>query len=168
MIETMNFIYISAKGVVPARSLENASDSEFYVQGIDVASGRYKTFRKDRILEIIEDTGLQKQRLDYWLQNSPPPPPTTKNRKSKPSGEFEEICFTGFKSGDKKRVIEDAEKHDFLVRTAVTTKLTYLCYGPTAGPKKMEMARFKRVVIITEEQFKNLIEFGEVPDSADS
>lgn len=75
-----------------------------------------------------------------------------------------EVCFTGFKKDDKERLISLATDNKMSVRTSVTQNLQVLCCGYNAGPKKVDAARMKGVVILDESQFQLLVETGEVPD----
>ncbi len=52
-----------------------------------------------------------------------------------------------------------------VVRRSVTRSLNFLCCGYNAGPKKIEKARAKNVIALNEEQFTQLLDTGEVPES---
>lgn len=76
-----------------------------------------------------------------------------------------DVCFTGFKAEDKKRLIATAEQNGMIVRSSVTQKLNFLCWGYNAGPKKIQAARARNVIAHNEEQFLSLLETGELPDA---
>ena len=162
--DQMLFVYQNAKGEVSERILARPSESEEYLQGYCVFSGAFRAFRKDRILEIVDDGDQLGARLKYFQENTPPPPVRKMRNIPRNSENKEEVCFTGFKSADKQHLADLSVEEDYWVSKSVTVGLTYLCCGPNAGPKKMEKARVKGVVIITEEQFLNLIKYGEVPE----
>ena len=74
----------------------------------------------------------------------------------------EQICFTGFRPAEKEALQSKAEAAEMKVVKSVSKKLTYLCIGPNAGPKKMEKAREQGVTILTVDQFESLITTGEL------
>ncbi|MEL7631200.1 BRCT domain-containing protein [Pectobacterium aroidearum] len=156
----MNFIYINAKKIVGAYSLINITQQDDYIQGICIRSNQLKTFRKDRIIqEFSSYDEAEKGLLSISL-------PDCEHLITKPSRKKStwEICFTGFKSDDKKRLTAIAVENDLTVRSSVTEKLNILCCGYNAGPKKLEAARMKGILILNEDEFANLLETGELPD----
>ena len=74
-----------------------------------------------------------------------------------------QICFTGFGVSKKKELVHIAENSNMKVVSSVTKKLDFLCGGDNSGPKKIEKAESQGVQFLTESQFINLIETGEVP-----
>ena len=74
-----------------------------------------------------------------------------------------QVCFTGFGASKKVELTNLAQDKKFNVVASVTKKLDFLCGGETAGPKKLEKAIEQGVQILSENEFKNLIETGEVP-----
>jgi BRCT domain type II-containing protein len=58
-----------------------------------------------------------------------------------------------------------AESTGMVVRSSVTRSLNFLCCGYSGGPKKIEKARAQNVIALNEEQFIQLLETGEVPES---
>ena len=50
------------------------------------------------------------------------------------------------------------------VRSSVTKQLNFICIGKNAGPKKMEAARKQGVVVLNENQFRVMVETGELPE----
>jgi len=76
-----------------------------------------------------------------------------------------QVCFTGFGTRKKEELINLAHSHCFKVVSSVTQKLDYLVGGDNAGPKKIEKAEFQGVQFLSEQQFLNLVETGEVPSA---
>ncbi|WP_373506494.1 hypothetical protein [Thiocapsa sp.] len=76
------------------------------------------------------------------------------------------MCFTGFKAQDKTELKRLAEDWGMVVRSVVASNLDFLCYGYNAGPMKMERARQQGVTILSEYQFRVMLETGEVPESS--
>ena len=74
-----------------------------------------------------------------------------------------QVCFTGFGASKKVELTNLAQDKKFNVVASVTKKLDFLCGGETAGPKKLEKAIEQGVQILSENEFMNLIETGEVP-----
>lgn len=128
-----------------------------YIQGIDTDSGSFKTFRKDRVLSYLNNG---ESLLDKPF-SSPPP------KVSKAANHGPEILFTGFKAADRAELENAAGAAGMKVCKTVTNGLSYLCAGYNAGPTKVCAAREKHVFIISQSQFINLIETGELPDDID-
>ena len=162
--EPYRFIYRSARGEITARAVTDISESDDYVQGFCLFRGELRTFRKDRILELISDPSTVQERLEFHIANNPPPIERSLTGRTRPPSYLCDVCFTGFKQTDKKRLARWAEEAGFVVRKTVSQHLNFLCYGYNAGPAKMERARQQGVIIIDEEQFMYLLETGEVPD----
>lgn len=74
-----------------------------------------------------------------------------------------QVCFTGF-GRTRKNELKAMAQPKFRVASSVTKTLDYLCAGGTPGPKKVETATQQGVQIITEQQFINLLETGELPN----
>jgi NAD-dependent DNA ligase len=158
----MIFIYRNVKNETTIQHIENVSISEKYYQGISLPEKKLKTYRKDRILEMLSGHENALERLDHHLQNSPVNSEAISrlfNSTSKP-----EICFTGFKNEDKLRLINLAEEKGMFVRSSVTKNLDFLCCGYNAGPTKIESARQLGVIALTEHQFTELLITGEIPE----
>lgn len=85
-------------------------------------------------------------------------------RPRKSAEQLDQICFTGFSVSRRKELEGMAETAHLDVVTRVTKNLRYLCAGPNAGPSKMREAKDKAVVIMSEQQFLNLLDTGELPD----
>ena len=153
------FIYQDARGNISARVVSDVSETEEYLQGICHTANDLRTFRKDRILEKLQSDEDIESRLHYHVSVNPPPKAPPK------SHHFLDVCFTGFKSEDKKRLKELAESAGLIVRSSVTRGLSFLCCGHNAGPKKVEKARKQSVLALNEAQFIQLLEAGEVPES---
>lgn len=75
-----------------------------------------------------------------------------------------EICFTGFLPDEKNELIEIAKEANFHVAKSVTQNLPFLCTGDDPGPAKIEKAKYQGVVIISKDQFLQMIETGEIPN----
>ena len=86
-------------------------------------------------------------------------------RSSKAKDDRIQICFTGFGVSKKQELIEISNKNNFKVVSSVTKKLDYLCGGENAGPKKIEKAEAQGVQFLTESQFLQLVETGEIPNA---
>jgi len=163
MSEIKKFIYQDARGNVTAREVENISESGEYLQGICLAASALRTFRIDRILEYVNSSNIE-QRLEFHIANCPPPKAKgTSTRKTNTTGN-PEICFTGFKKADKEALTKLAEESGMFIRASVTAYLDFLCCGYNAGPKKIEKARHQGVVALNENQLKEMLKTGEIPE----
>jgi len=74
-----------------------------------------------------------------------------------------EICFTGFSPTEKDVLTKFAEKNNFHIAKSITVNLNFLCCGENAGPSKMKKAEEQNVILLNAEEFRNLIETGEIP-----
>lgn len=162
MDKISTFIYQDAKRNITIQSISKISENEVYLQGFCTIANGFRTYRKDRILEIIENEKISEERLEYYRSINPPP--LSPSQSSRKPSHLLDICFTGFKSDDKKRLKELSENAGFVIRSTVSKNLNFLCCGYNAGPKKIEKAREQGAVAITEEQLIKLIETGEIPD----
>lgn len=152
------FIYQDARGNITAREITDISETEMYLQGYCHLVNDLRTFRKDRILELLSSDDDIELKLKYYISINPPPKAPSK------SHHLLDVCFTGFKSDDKKRLKDMAENSGMVVRSSVTRSLNFLCCGYNAGPKKIEKARAQNVITLNEEQFTELLETGEAPE----
>lgn len=163
MSEIKRFIYQDARGNVTAREVENVSESGEYLQGICLTANALRTFRIDRILEYVNSSDID-LRLEFHITNCPPPKPKgASSRKTNTNGN-PEICFTGFKKTDKEELVKLAEESGMFIRASVTAHLDFLCCGYNAGPKKIEKTRHQGVVALNENQLKEMLETGEIPE----
>ncbi len=76
-----------------------------------------------------------------------------------------QVCFTGFGTSKKQELIDLANSNNIKVVSSVTKKLDFLCSGENAGPKKIEKAEAQGVQFLDEDQFIQLIETGEIPNT---
>lgn len=148
------FAYENGSGQKTRRKISVIDESEDYIRGVQLLDKGHRTFRKAQIITYFEIE-------DEFLNSEyPDPQPRANNEKKE---EKPEICFTGFSAALRKDLEQLAQDNGLQVRTKVTTKLSYLCTGPNAGPKKMEEALSKGVVLMDETAFQWLIETGEIP-----
>lgn len=152
----LTFIYQDAKGNISKRDIFAVSSSDDYIQGICKKSNSIRTFRKDRILEYITDISIIEKRLNHFVKANPTPPTTDTT--------LPDICFTGFKKEDKEFLTNLAKQKNLNIRSSVTKNLAFLCCGYNAGPKKIETARKQGVIVLNENQFKTMLETGELPE----
>ncbi|MCI5225133.1 MAG: hypothetical protein D3918_00400 [Candidatus Electrothrix sp. AX2] len=166
MSNDRKFIYCNASGVISVREVLNTSETEEYLRGYCVKANAFRTFRKDRVLEDIDESSDIEERLQFHIENSSLSQKSqaihSSSRISNTSAP--DICFTGFKKADKIKLAELAESEGMVVRGAVTTNLEFLCCGYNAGPKKIEKARHHGVIILSESQFKTMLKTGEIPE----
>lgn len=152
--QTLIFAYENASGQKTRRKISVIDESDDYIRGIQLLDKGHRTFRKAQIITYFDSES------DFLNSEYPDPEPRSHSDKKeiKP-----EICFTGFSAALRKELEQQAQDKGLQVRTKVTTKLSYLCTGPNAGPKKMEEALSKGVVLMDETAFHWLIETGEIP-----
>jgi len=153
------FIYRNARGVITSRKVKIWDESDDYLYAFDESN--LKTFRKDRVLEFIDNLNQIDERLSYHIKNNPEPTPR------KVTGNIRgdlEICFTGFKSEDKKKLESLAKSNNLFVRKNVTKNLFFLCCGYNSGKSKMKKSHEQGVTLLGEDQFLKFLETGEIPE----
>lgn len=155
---SLSFIYQDAKGNITSRNMREVSMSNDYIQGFCEDTHQFKTFRKDRVLEYLTDIRLIQDKLKHHIKTNPAP------KKAPQSAGLNEICFTGFSKEDKNSLTTLAKSKNLIIRSSVTKNLNFLCIGKNAGPKKMETARKQGVVVLNENQFRVMLETGELPE----
>ena len=74
-----------------------------------------------------------------------------------------EICFTGFSPTEKSLLTKFAEENNFHIAKSITVNLNFLCCGENAGPSKIKKAEEQNVILLNADEFRNLIETGEIP-----
>lgn len=158
------FHYINAKGEVSVQSVAHVVQKGGFFQGYSVSSRGYRTFKKERVLKMFRsELELNNSELSVHLTDSIDI--STISSEKSHIDEIE-ICFTGFNKEDKDRLIMIAKNHNLYVTNGVTDKLFFLCVGKNKGWRKLEKAREKNTLIITEEQFIHFIDTGEIPFEA--
>ena len=75
-----------------------------------------------------------------------------------------EICFTGYNPSEKEQLTNLAIEKGFHIAKSITVNLNFLCCGSNAGESKIEKANEQNVILITTEEFYNLLETGEIPN----
>lgn len=71
--------------------------------------------------------------------------------------------FYRFSKVDREYLETLAEIHDFKVRKTVTKNLNFLIMGDNAGPTKINSAIDVGAILLDENEFKTMIETGEIP-----
>ncbi|MBK5416377.1 BRCT domain-containing protein [Pseudomonas sp. TH31] len=169
---TIKFSYRDAKGNLSERELTQWSENSLYLQGRSSSDSFPKTFRKDRIVEVLLGAEL-------LLNDTAPPAPklqpklaasalalqaasSTPNPKS-PLGGINQILFTGFAAAHRAELEQKALDFGLKVMSTPGKTLTFLCYGDNAGPTKVAKALEAGAFIIDSEQFLSLVTTGELP-----
>lgn len=170
---TIKFSYRDAKGDVSQRELIQWSENSVYIQGRSAGDSFPKSFRKDRIVEILLGAEL-------LLNDAAPPAPTLlpkprpaaiavsaaashQPQPKTPLGGINQILFTGFAASHRADLEQKALKSGLKVMCTPGKTLTFLCYGDNAGPTKVAKAQEAGAFIIDAEQFLSLVTTGEMP-----
>jgi NAD-dependent DNA ligase len=172
-VKTIKFSYKDSKGDVSERELIQWSENSIYIQGQSAIDSFPKTFRKDRIIEVLCGAEL-------LLHDAAPPSPkleqkpkvsalaaletasSTAQPKTPPGG-INQILFTGFAAAHRAELEQKAVDFGLKVMSTPGKTLTFLCYGDNAGPTKVAKALEVGAFVIDSEQFLNLITTGEMP-----
>ncbi|HFW3088277.1 TPA: hypothetical protein ACIBE3_001793 [Salmonella enterica subsp. enterica serovar Reading] len=160
------FHYINMSGEISSQLVAHVVQKGEFFQGYSVNKRGYRTFKKNRVLKMF--------RSEFELDNSELPEqlPIGIEITSTPSVNLHtdriEICFTGFNKADKSRLELIAKTNHLHVTNGITEKLFFLCVGKNKGWRKLEKAREKNTLIITEDQFIHFVDTGEIPVDASS
>lgn len=161
-MEEMHFVYINAQGQISAQSICNVSRSAEHFQGICNVIKKLRTFRKDRVIKLVDSADAASTSLATIKESDYSHIQLGKPKVQKVTFD---VCFTGFKKADKDRLTESATANGMTVRSSVTQNLQLLCCGYNAGPTKVTAARMKGIVILDENQFENFVKTGEIPEA---
>lgn len=172
-MSTLKFSYRDAKGDLSQRELIQWSENSIYIQGRSASDTFPKTYRKDRIIEVVLGAEL-------LLNEAAPPSPRLQHNPQSPAlvaseaasrtphpkilpGRINQILFTGFAAAQRAELEQKAMESGLKVMSTAGKTLTFLCYGENAGPTKVSKALEAGAFIIDSEQFLNLITTGEIP-----
>ncbi|CAI8832552.1 BRCT domain-containing protein [Pseudomonas sp. IT-232MI5] len=172
-MSTLKFSYRDAKGDLSQRELIQWSENSVYIQGRSASDTFPKTYRKDRIIEVLLGAEL-------LLKEAAPPSPRLQHDRKPPAlvaseaasqtpdpkmspGRINQILFTGFAAAQRAELEQKAVEYGLKVMSTAGKTLTFLCYGENAGPTKVSKALEAGAFIINSEQFLNLITTGEIP-----
>jgi hypothetical protein len=154
--QLLQFEYCNARGEVSVRHLIAWAEVGHYIKGKGLDDTHPLTYRKDRVVRYIDASeGL----LVVPHVKPPQRPSATSNKDARP-----QILFTGFLAKRKVELEAMATDTGLRVVTTVTQGLNYICGGPNAGPKKVELARAQNCWVMDERQFLAFVETGELPD----
>lgn len=169
----LKFSYKDAKGDVSHRELIQWSENSSYIQGRSGSDTFPKTFRKDRIIEVLFGA-------EHLLGDAAPPAPKLQPKpkpsalavsaaasgvlrpKDPPSG-ISQILFTGLAAAHRAELEKLAEGSGLKVMKTPGKTLTFLCYGDNAGPAKVAKAQEAGAFIIDTDEFLRFLETGEMP-----
>lgn len=164
------FAYIDAKENIDIYTIGKPRYSTEHVSGYCETASGFRSFRRDRLIKYFDKLGdaeeYKSQVLPSALKSSDKSRDTSSSTKKKLAGGSLDICFTGFSAEDKLSLQKLAMENGMVVRTRVTANLAILCCGHSAGPRKIEEAKGKGVVIADKLQFINFLKTGEVPIDA--
>ncbi|MFC0989555.1 hypothetical protein ACFGY4_07910 [Pasteurella multocida] len=159
---TISFSYTDAEGNFTTRAIDVTYVDDVYIKGFCHKQNDNRTFRADRIVGDIVMNG-QRYNVDEWLElyNS------TVLSTSKPkviSSLNLEVCFAGFEKENKEMLEQKAIDSGFTVCSSVTQNLKFLVIGPKIQHKIMEQAQEVDATFLSEIEFLEMIETGEIPE----
>lgn len=158
-------IYRNASNEISARELEVVYEDDRHLDAYcKTSGGMLKTFRKDRILEDIRsiDDPMVLAKVARYQHQFSIIQHASREQWINRDGKLE-ICFTGFKSKEKNQLIQHAQNNGFFVRSAVSSGLSFLVCGETAGPAKMKGAKSQGAFLLGKDAYYRLAETGELP-----
>lgn len=167
---TRRIIYINARGVVGFYEVTQAWISGAHLQGF--CGDKFHTFRLDRIIEDIDDgEDVPLLLVHYQAEHSKNESTNGAAAAPKPGGL--RVLFTGFPQQDRAVLEALATANGLHVVKTVVNELDFLCVNGHIGPGnlarngKIDKARAKGALILTDAQLVALLETGEVPDYED-
>ena len=171
-VKLLHCLYRNTKNeykIVSVANPKRATSGDWtYIQGWSERHQHPVTLRLDRIIDTydsaewaqkaLNDKSFGELGLNTDLPECEFKPLTRTGRAS-----FD-VCFTGFSKDKKQELIDLAEANNMIVRTKVTAYLNALCCGNRAGPSKMKKASEQGAFVLTEQQFIDVIETGNISE----
>lgn len=158
------FIYEKNNGEVSKQYLSNAVIKGSYLQGFSRVRRAFRTYKLERILKVFSSqVSLEECLLDSLETTLSCTPIKSEQTEQSINKSGLEIVFSGFEKDKKDGLVKLAEKAGLRVRAGVTSRLDFLCIGTPTGWKKIEKATTVGALILTESQFINFVESGEIP-----
>lgn len=152
------FIYRSAAGNESERTLTHWIENSRYIQGRTADDTLPKTYRKDRIVQILQGQELLQDDLPPFV-----PAPTAAAKAA--TDQRAQILFTGFPKAQRAELEALADSHGLRVMKTASKALAFLCCGPNAGPTKVIKAHEAGAFLVSAEELHALLATGELPES---
>lgn len=159
----ISFTYEDAQGNITTREIRVDEVDDTYIEGYCYTAKDTRTFRLDRIIGLIEQDD-EFYLPDDWLEKQGIVKKQTSSYSTKYKPKNLEICFTGFSRHTREELEELAEMADFTVRKSITKNLNFLVTGDNAGPSKISKAIDVGATLLDEDEFREMIETGEIPE----
>lgn len=156
------FTYQDSRGIITKRNLIRWHEDDRYIYGVGADGIGARTFSKTRILETFNSQADWESCAHPEPQNSPEREAAYQRVRRGPDNRLQ-IAFTGFAAARRAELESVAGEAGLRVCKGVTAGLSFLCAGPNAGPSKVAKSREQGVVILSDDEFFNLIENGEIP-----
>lgn len=154
----LRFTYRDSRGDVSTRELSNWRVSDLRLRGFDLDREAPRTFRLDRVVEVLEGADSLAAARQRPAQEGPEPEPD-RRRQGAP-----EIHFSGFDAQTKRSLERTAEAHGFKVRKSVTKNLDFFCRGARPSQDKLAKAEVKPgCTVIDKDGFLWVVATGEIP-----
>ncbi|AUI87679.1 hypothetical protein BS333_14825 [Vibrio azureus] len=162
-------IYKDAKGNTSVQELANAKHTETekssYIQGWSYKHKHPITLKTERVLGVFDSADDADFHLESKADFASDIIINLPKRAPNSSEKTFDVCFTGFDKDTRESLTRLAESKSMLVRKSVTVNLDILCFGPNAGPAKVNQATMQGVTALTKSQFENLLDTGELPEA---
>lgn len=162
----VHFDYENAKGELSSRKVSVYEVRDAHFAGICHAVTEERTFRFDRIVGLVTLHESQTLATPYELRDllrGYTEQDLRRQRRAEQKNKLE-ILFTGFPKDLRTDLEEIAKLSGMMVRKTVTENLDFICGGPRAGPVKKKQAEEVGATYISGDQFRALIETGELPE----
>ncbi|HDR0964085.1 hypothetical protein ACFGY2_07175 [Pasteurella multocida] len=160
-IGTISFSYTDSEGNFTTRTVDVMYVDDVYIKGFCHKQNDSRTFRADRIVGDIVMNG-QCYNVDDWMELHNSTVLSTYKPKIISSLNIE-VCFAGFEKENKEMLEQKAIDSGFTVCSSVTQNLKFLVIGPTVQHKIMRLAQEVNATFLSEVEFLEMIETGEIP-----
>jgi hypothetical protein len=154
----IRFVYKDSSGNVSTRDVSSWKVAGDRLRGHCHERGMVRTFRTDRIVEVLEGAeALAEARRSPRPDQAEPTP--DRQRQGVP-----EIHFSGFDQHTRQTLEKTAAAHGFKVRKSVTKNLDFFCRGARPSQEKLAKAEAKPgCTVIDKDGFLWVVATGEIP-----
>jgi hypothetical protein len=155
--EPLRFVYEDASGKVTTREVSAWRVSGDRLRGHCHERGMVRTFRLDRIVEVLEGAVALGEARRAPLQEPAAPLPDRRGAGAP------EIHFSGFDEQTRHTLEKTAASHGFKVRKSVTKNLDFFCRGQRPSQEKLAKAETKPgCTVIDRDGFLWMVATGEI------
>ena len=159
----IEMIYKNSDGVISAKRVIHLATKHGLMSAICLETGRYKSYRKDRVLEYLDDFSHAEKRLKHYKSITADLFDQTSIKKEVET-EGLTIHFVGFRGKISSELRKLAQDHGITIKTSPSKQVDFLCCGDGFTNRQRHIATKIDAVLISESQFRLLLKTGEMPE----